>query len=139
MSLRAAIFSIALIAGCRTVGTIGSSANLAGPEWRLLEVDGRAAIPANVAARPWLRFARDSMRVSGHLGCNRTAGPYTADDDGALRFGALLSTRMACVDQGMTAQESALGAALIATDHYRIASDTLVLLQGDRIVARFTE
>lgn len=105
-------------------------------EWRLRSVGQSPALPAEVARRPWLRFESDSGRVNGHLGCNRTAGPFTTTGD-ELRFGALIATRMACADDALNRQEAALAGALQATDHFRVRSDTLELLQGTTTVATF--
>ena len=113
-----------------------SAASLEPGDWRLLAVGQAGAQPSDQARRPWLRFDVDSGRVSGNLGCNRTAGPFTTRND-ELRFGALMSTRMACADDALNRQESAVAGALQATDHYRLRADTLDLLQGANVLATF--
>lgn len=104
--------------------------------WRLAELDGRAALPDDAARRPWIRFAPDSGRVSGHLGCNRGTGTFTVDGS-SLKFGPIATTRMACAEDALNRQETALGAALQATEAFEMRGDTLVLLAGSRPVARF--
>ena len=135
--LRSILPALALCASaaCAT-NTATTQAQLGGADWRLTEIGGLAAEPADVTRRPWLRFAMDSNTVSGHLGCNRGGGSFTVDGE-ELRFGPMMSTRMACVDEAMNRQETALGAALQKTDRFRISGSVLELLQGSAVLARF--
>ena len=128
------IATIVLALACAQPST--SVATLSPGTWRLLSIGQSAALPGDVARRPWLTFAAGPSRVSGNLGCNQTSGPFTTQGS-ELRFGALISTRMACADDALNRQEAALGGALQATDRYRIRGDTLDLLRGDAVVAAF--
>src|SRR5688572_9762022 len=95
-TILALLAALVPLAACATTGAVAGRA-LGDGEWRLVELGGSAAVAGEgPAGAPFLRFAADSGRVSGSTGCNRLAGPYTADGE-ALRFGALVSTRMACV------------------------------------------
>jgi heat shock protein HslJ len=89
-------------------------------DWRLVSLGSEAAHPTDAARRPWLRFQTDSGRVVGSGGCNRLSGPFTIDGS-SLRFGAIISTKMACADQALNRQEQALFTALASTDRYEIA------------------
>jgi putative lipoprotein len=126
--------TIVLALACARAST--SVTTLSPGTWRLLSIGQSMVVPGDVTRRPWLTFAPDSGRVSGSLGCNRTSGPFTTQGS-ELRFGALISTRMACADDAMNRQEGALGGALQATDRYRIRGDTLELLRGNAVVAAF--
>ena len=127
----------ATILGCRSTPMPGTPpAGLSPGPWRLLDVGGAAAVPEDAARRPWLSFATDSNRVSGHFGCNGTGGQYTAEGQ-SLKFERMMRTKMACADQRLNVQESAVATAVESTDRYRIAGDTLELRQGERILARF--
>jgi heat shock protein HslJ len=126
--------TIVLALACARAST--SATALSPGTWRLLSIGQSAALPGDVTRRPWLAFAPDSSRVSGNLGCNRTSGPFTMQGN-ELRFGALISTRMACADDALNRQEAALGGALQATDRYRIRGDSLDLLRGNAVVAAF--
>ncbi|HWA15499.1 MAG TPA: META domain-containing protein [Gemmatimonadales bacterium] len=66
------------------------------------------------------------MRASGFAGCNRFSGTYTVAGD-SLRFGPLMSTKMACPGQDQV--EGGYLAALGATVTYTLA-DTSLILQG---------
>src|SRR5690349_6178487 len=88
------------VAGCVSTHASGDLTTLSGPDWRLVELNGRAAIPDDPARRPWIRFNTDSSRVSGSAGCNRMSGPFTLSGE-SMHFGALISTKMACADQAL--------------------------------------
>jgi heat shock protein HslJ len=131
-----AVVIVLLAAACRTVPPTSSTTELAGADWRLIELNGSPAIP-EMSARPWLRFNTDSSRVNGNFGCNNGAGSFTTGPNQSIRFGPIATTRRACLNDQMNAQETALGAAVAATDRYRILGDTLELRQADKLLARF--
>lgn len=102
--------------------------------WKLTEVDGNPARP-----EPGQREAHLLLldgRVSGNSGCNKLMGSYTHGQRSALSIGPLASTRMACTATTM-AQEAALLEACARTTGYRIEGESLALLSGDLVVARF--
>ncbi len=63
------------------------------------------------------------------------SGPFTLAGD-ALKFGAIVSTKMACADNALNGQEQGFFSALESTDRVEIHGDTLVLLKGNAAVAR---
>ena len=130
------VLCVAATAACVLKRADGELQSLTGADWRLVELSGREAAPMEVTRRPWIRFNTDSNRVSGSGGCNRMSGPFTLNAD-AMQFGALASTKMACADQALNQQEVDFFGALQSTDHYAIRGDTLVLLRGADVMARF--
>lgn len=62
-------------------------------------------------------------QITGNGTCNRYAGPSTIEG-ASLKFGALISTKMACVDTNggtdLNGQESAFFQALAATERAEI-------------------
>ena len=131
------LIAAALLAACQTTSGTNAQAALAG-DWRLLDVNGTPVV-GDSTNRPTLRFEADSGRVGGNFGCNRGGGSFTIGADGSLRFSAIAMTRRACIDERMNVQETALAAALGATDGYRLSADTLELRQAERILARFVK
>ena len=131
----AALAALLAATACATAATPDAPMPLGDATWRLVELGGRPAVGAADDV-PFLRFAVDSARVTGSTGCNSLAGPFTRDDT-ALRFGALASTRRACVDEARNAQERDLLAALAATARHTVHADTLTLLGADAPLARF--
>lgn len=102
--------------------------------WKLIEIRGQ---PARV--QPGEREAYLLLldgRASGSSGCNKLMGRYAQSERTALTVGPLASTRLACA-QEMMAQENALLDAYAHTRAYRIDGESLVLLEGDTILARF--
>jgi putative lipoprotein len=130
--------TIGLIAGCNGMrsGSEGDSSALELREWHLVELNGKAAVPSDPARRPWIRFNDAEHRVEGSGGCNRASGPYTLKGS-ALHFGALVSTKMACIDTALNRQEQMMLDALDRTDRFDIQRDTLTL-QGQFVrLAKF--
>lgn len=105
-------------------------------DWRLTELHGQPAVPSEDSSRDaMLHFEADSGRVYGSSGCNRLTGPYTSSGD-TLTFGALASTRMACMDERVNQQENEFLAALGSTRSYRMSGDTLILVGESGPLAR---
>jgi heat shock protein HslJ len=110
-----------------------SERQLTGVEWILMELNGTTP-PAGAGGRPASLTFAEGGRVSGFGGCNRMTGAYDVSGE-RLRIGPMASTRMAC-EQGMDLEQS-YGAALEATQRYRLTSDGLELLGGDGVIARY--
>lgn len=111
-----------------------SAAALENTYWKLITLDGR---PAQV--QPHEREAYVLLldgRVSASSGCNKLMGSYTHRGPGELLIGPLASTRMVCLP-GMKGQEAALLASYARATRYRIRSETLELMDADKVLARF--
>jgi heat shock protein HslJ len=63
-------------------------------------------------------------------------GPFTTER-GAIRFGALASIRMACLDEALSRQEDDFLFVLNSVNRFDVEGDTLLLLRGEDVVARF--
>lgn len=115
-------------------GPGGQTIPLEGTAWRLAELNRQPVVPVPGDGAPTLAFAEEP-RASGNGGCNLFSGPYTRSG-ASLRFGALVSTRRACVDEAATRQETAYLQALQSTTRYAVYDDLLVLYAADQVVAR---
>jgi copper homeostasis protein (lipoprotein) len=113
------------------------SSELENNRWVPLEIGGEELRSVSGDQRePWIELEPKAMRVTGSGGCNRISGGYTAGD-GTLRFGALITTRMACVDMKT---ETAFLRALEATRRYRVRGREVELYDGKgSVVARLEE
>ncbi len=69
------------------------------------------------------------MRAGGRGGCNSYFAQAELSTD-SIRFSAIAATRMACLDDATTTQETAFFAALEAARFWRLDTDQLVLLDG---------
>ncbi len=85
--------------------------------WVATEIAGK---PVVTGSEPTLVFDADG-KVSGNGTCNRFAGPSTIEA-GTLKFGALISTKMACVGEGLNEQEMAYFTALGTVEKAEITS-----------------
>jgi heat shock protein HslJ len=131
----ALLATVLFLAACSTASVRDDARPLANRDWRLVELNGRPAVTAGNANDPFLRFAVDSSRVTGNTGCNLLTGPFTLTGE-SLRFGALISTKRACVEQERNQQEGDFSAALSATMRYAVSGDTLTLFGASGPVAR---
>jgi heat shock protein HslJ len=96
---------------------------LVGPTWRLLTLNGRAAL---AGTRVTAVFTSDD-RVAGSAGCNRYFGGAAAVAGAQLRVGLLGSTRMFCGAEGVMDQEQAYFEALQKATTYQVTSGELRL------------
>jgi heat shock protein HslJ len=94
---------------------------LAGTQWRLIELDGRAPIPTGEPLT--LRFD-EGDQAGGNSGCNIYGGSYRATNT-ALTFGALASTQRACLDPALNDQEMAFYQAPGAVVAYELVGGQL--------------
>jgi heat shock protein HslJ len=110
------------------------AAALRGTRWLLYALDNR---PVTVATSQdiYLQLSPTDALVDGQAGCNRFRGPADITSPDRLRFGALLSTKMACADMAV---ETGFLSALTSTRTYRISGDTL-LLYGQPATAALAE
>lgn len=111
---------------------------LDGTDWLLVELPGQVLpTAAGGVQRPSLRIAGDPPRVFGNTAVNNFVGTAQFDAAGALRFGALATTRRAGPPAAMQV-ETAYLAVLERVRGYRTGVGTLDLLDADgRPVARF--
>jgi heat shock protein HslJ len=139
--VRPAFATVALVAlaACQPPHPANSEpefrAAVSGVDWELVELDGKTAATGAGGRRATLRFDPDTTRVGGFSGCNRFGGSYSIAGD-SLHFGPIAMTRMAC-SAGMEL-ESALSAALQATQRYELSTTQLKLFGPSGPVARFS-
>jgi putative lipoprotein len=95
--------------------------------WVASSIGGNPVAP-NIQSS--LSIAAD-MRAGGRGGCNSWFAQAELGDS-TLVFSAVAATRMACLSEAATAQETAWFAALAATRSYRLEGNKLVLLDEAR-------
>jgi heat shock protein HslJ len=99
------------------------NASLRNTRWVLRMVNNQpVAVPANGEA--YLLLRNNEQQAEGNGGCNRFRGSFEQAADGQLKFGPLMSTKMACPD---LATETGFMSALTAARTYQISGDTLRL------------
>ncbi|MCA3006706.1 MAG: META domain-containing protein [Planctomycetaceae bacterium] len=129
------------LGGCATTGggqsEAGVRSRLAG-EWTLKSVDGRAvSLPAGGGERggPTLQFDEGFSRAAGLAGVNRYSAALDATglDQGKLKFGPAIATRMAGPPELMRLETDFLGM-LDKVDGWTLSQDgrTLTLTAGGK-------
>ena len=115
---------------CATQNSAGEIEEVA---WRLTQV-GSVAVRSDHALT--LQLTRAGKQVGGNLGCNRFSGPYQLQGE-SIRFGALLSTEMACPQLPL---ETEYTRALEAARKWRVVDGQLDLYDQDgALLARFAQ
>ncbi len=99
--------------------------NLAGTRW-VLEGYGSVDSMMVPVADATLEFHEDGT-MGGATGCNGFGGSYTLLPDGGISLGEMAATMMACADDGVMAQETAVLQALATVSHYTQTADSLTL------------
>jgi heat shock protein HslJ len=112
----------------------GSQALVTGREWTLIELRSK---PIDVTGRSLtLRFDPGENRASGFSACNQFSAPYTMTAD-SLRFGPIVATKMACVDQSRNRLEQEFLATLALVRAYQPTDSLLDLTAEGKTLALF--
>lgn len=136
MIRRLSLVALVLCSACTTstpmaapadavVGAAHSASALDSTSWVLTSLGGIEPVPHVIVA---LEFD-GSGGVTGTDGCNRLSGSYSADD-GALRFGPLASTKMACPGV-INTQATTFTAALDAARTFAVVDNYLDVYGAD--------
>ncbi len=123
----AAAFSLALGA-CETnaSGGVDLAQTIPGKTWSAEAIGGRDVVDGTKVT-----LKIENGRVSGKAGCNGYGGPVEINGD-RIKFGALFSTKMACMGGGVMEQESRYLNLLQSVTHGEVRSNgALVLTTGD--------
>lgn len=98
-----------------------SRAGLEGSTWALANIGGNAPVArSNVT----LQFSGDS--AFGNGGCNQYRASFTSTGS-TLSIGPAMSTKRACMEEAMNAQETAYLGALSRVAAYEVTNGRLVL------------
>jgi heat shock protein HslJ len=77
---------------------------------------------------PTIKFMDEGL--SGNGGCNSYGGTFTTKGSKGFKAGPIRSTKMACMQGGVSGQETAFFDILDKADTYRITGNTLTLSSG---------
>ena len=114
MTRRTPLFLALLMIAC-------ASAGLHGTQWTLASIEGNAPVAGSTVT---LQFGNDS--ASGNGGCNQYRATITTSGS-TLTFGPTMSTKRACIDAAMNAQETTYFNALSRVASFEQTGDRLVL------------
>lgn len=131
---------LGLLAACTLPpggGAAPPATPLRGTLWLWVPLQGAVptTLPAPGPRTAHLQLADQELRAAGSTGCNRFSGSFALDGP-RLRFGQVVSTRMACLEPDNP--EPAFLGALQAARGWRIEGRTLWLTDERAVtVARF--
>jgi putative lipoprotein len=106
-------------------GSSSGTHDIKGTAWTVSTIAGQQTVPG---AQPTISFGSDGA-ISGSTGCNQYSGTYTVDGD-KLTVSQLATTRKACADPAVNAQEAAVTAALTGATSWSIGSDSNLTIKG---------
>jgi len=110
-------------------GTEGvAAATIENTHWSLVQLAGSEPVvtPAD-RAEAYFELVSSDHRMQGNGGCNRMSGAYELSGE-SLKFGPVMSTKMACADPRNP--EAGFMKAIEATAAVRLSADTLELLDA---------
>lgn len=111
---------------CGATPPAGDVGRLTGATWEATEVDGKpVATPAPVT------LAIADGQASGGSGCNSYSATVTLAPD-RISFGPLMSTKMACAEEGAMQTEMAYLQALSGAERWSISATGQLTLSGSK-------
>ena len=126
---------VSAIAAAWSPTAVSAQAGPEGVAWQLIDVGGAAVAPLAGARQPSLTLDAAQKRATGHSGCNEFIGSYRLAG-ASLTFGPLGATRRACPEPEADV-ELAFLQAMERTQSWTIRDSALLLLDGDKVLARF--
>ncbi|ASZ13208.1 META domain-containing protein [Chitinophaga pendula] len=136
--LFAAIVVVIAATACNSARRMvaGEESYIYNKEWKLTTLNGNAIDTIQHRSIPTLVFDKKNQRVSGNAGCNRMMGSFEISGMDNIAFSKLVSTLMACADMEL---EGNYMKTLEQVNKFSVTTtdNTLLLLKGDVVVARF--
>lgn len=127
--------SLIILMGCTSVKTSTSSQSTNETRlhdiWALKELNGRTLTPANFKEAPYLEINVAEKRVMGNSSCNQFSGHVEITGD-KIKFGQMISTRMACVQS----VETEFLKMLEDSESYKFDGLYLILLKSDKEIGK---
>lgn len=106
---------------------------IANKKWNVIKMNDATLTNAGM----WVEFDTDKKRFHGKGGCNSISGGYNATKE-EIKFSAVISTRMACLDATAMRRETEF-IKLLSENTYRydVADQTLNLYKDGKIILMF--
>jgi heat shock protein HslJ len=103
---------------------------LVGTSWVLISLDGDP-VAAGLGGRTVTLVFEDNSQAGGSGGCNSFGGKYATNSaTNSISFTDLVSTLMACTENGVDETETAYFAALNSAEHYELTATILTISGG---------
>ncbi len=115
-----------ILSACASAGT----SQLVGTSWKLVSLDGNTQIGEALGGQPITLGFTSSTEAGGSGGCNSFGANYEAGSNGSISFSQVISTLMACTQEGIGDVETAYLDTLNSADHFEVAGTTLTIIGG---------
>ena len=106
------------------------STQLVGTTWVLTNLNGNTQVGEALGGQPVTLGFTSNTEAGGSGGCNGFGAKYEAGSDGTILFSQIISTLMACTQQGVGDVETAYLDALNSADHFEVAGNILTITGG---------
>ena len=129
MKLTRTLFAFLVAITASACGATPGGANvdqITGVAWEATQISGN---PVTTRAPVTLSFA--DGRASGHSGCNRYSGTATIEAN-RIRIAEIVSTKMACMEDGAMQTEMTYLQALSAAETWTVSADGKLTLTGSK-------
>jgi len=126
----ACVLMVLLVAACAGASE-DTRDRLTGSAWQATELNGK---PVSTPSPVTLAF--ENGRGSGRSGCNQYSGTVSVGD-GTLRFAEIMSTKMACMEEGAMLTESVYLQVLSGAETWSLAPDGSLTITGSKGTASF--
>ena len=103
--------------------------------WVLSYINGKKVEPGESGKTPQLQFSKADGKLTGNTGCNNLTGTFSISGDGAMKFGALATTRMACLGPNL---ENVFTAVINRTNKFAVSNTLLLLYDNESLLAIFS-
>ncbi len=108
----------------------GASSQLAGTSWKLVSLDGNTQVGEALGGQSVTLGFTSGAEAGGSAGCNSFGAKYEASSNGSISFSEIISTLMACTQEGVGEVETAYLDVLNAAEHYEVSATSLTITGG---------
>jgi heat shock protein HslJ len=126
------IFLLLLLAAC---APSPAGQDLVGTSWSLVSLDGNTQVGEALGGQAVTLAFITSTEAGGSGGCNSFGATYDANSaNGSISFSNIISTLMACLDEGIGEVEANYFAALSSAGHYQVNGGSLTISGGGHTI-----
>src|SRR3982751_4100053 len=101
--------------------------------WVLTEMKEVPVQQSGTRRDAFLEFMPTDKKMAGNAGCNRISGGYTLENKNRIKFGEVISTKMACQDMVF---ETTFLSLLNEVNRFEQQNTTLILKDDKRILLK---
>lgn len=104
--------------------------------WVLTEMKEVPVQQSGTRRDAFLEFMPADKKMAGNAGCNRISGNYTLEKKDRIKFGEVISTKMACQDMAF---ETTFLSVLNEVNRFEQQNTTLILKNDRKVLLKFEQ